>query len=206
MFASSSTYYGEKLLQFGNSAQGVGWKNESAQTIRFEQLVKVISSEKGFSINDLGCGTGAFFNYLNKRKVDFTYRGYDIMDDMVSRAISSVGNNSSCYFSTIIDASEMELANYTVASGIFNLKFSRTNEDWLQYIFDTITVMNEKSIDGFAFNALTRYSDPEFRKEELYYSDPLLFFDFCKKTFSNNVALLHDYNHYDFTILVRKNV
>jgi hypothetical protein len=128
------------------------------------------------------------------------------MDDMVSRAISSVGNNSSCYFSTIIDASEMELANYTVASGIFNLKFSRTNEDWLQYIFDTITVMNEKSIDGFAFNALTRYSDPEFRKEELYYSDPLLFFDFCKKTFSNNVALLHDYNHYDFTILVRKNV
>jgi len=41
-------------------------------------------------------------------------------------------------------------------------------------------------------------------KEELFYADPLYFFDLCKKNFSRNIALLHDYYEYDFTILVRK--
>ncbi|MBM3138043.1 MAG: class I SAM-dependent methyltransferase, partial [Chloroflexi bacterium] len=29
-------------------------------------------------------------------------------------------------------------------------------------------------------------------------------FDYCKVNFSKNVALLHDYKLYDFTIIVRK--
>jgi hypothetical protein len=41
-------------------------------------------------------------------------------------------------------------------------------------------------------------------KPELYYADPLFMFDHCKKKFSKNVALLHDYEEFDFTIIVRK--
>ncbi|MBC7939785.1 MAG: class I SAM-dependent methyltransferase, partial [Chitinophagaceae bacterium] len=37
-----------------------------------------------------------------------------------------------------------------------------------------------------------------------YYPDPLDLFDVCKRRFSRNVALLHDYGLYAFTILVRK--
>jgi len=29
-------------------------------------------------------------------------------------------------------------------------------------------------------------------------------FDYCKRTYSRDVALLHDYGLYEFTILVRK--
>ena len=64
--------------------------------------------------------------------------------------------------------------------------------------------MDRASQKGFAFNMLTIYSDKEYMKDNLYYSDPLFFFDFCKRNFSKNVALLHDYYEYDFTILVRK--
>jgi hypothetical protein len=64
--------------------------------------------------------------------------------------------------------------------------------------------MHEKSSKGFAFNALTKYSDEDKMQDYLFYSDPLYLFDYCKKHFSRNVALLHDYNQYDFTILVRK--
>jgi hypothetical protein len=65
--------------------------------------------------------------------------------------------------------------------------------------------MNEKSKAGFAFNVLTKYSDVEFMRKELYYADPCFLFDYCKRAFSKNVALLHDYNQYDFTLIVRKN-
>jgi hypothetical protein len=51
---------------------------------------------------------------------------------------------------------------------------------------------------------LTKYSDKEYMKEYLYYADPLYLFDYCKKHFSKNVALLHDYNLYEFSIIVRK--
>ena len=39
---------------------------------------------------------------------------------------------------------------------------------------------------------------------DLYYADPCALFDYCKRSFSRNVALLHDYEIYDFTLLVRK--
>ncbi len=53
------------------------------------------------------------------------------------------------------------------------------------------------------FNCLTSYSDPEKKRDELYYADPCALFDMCKRRYSRQVALLHDYGLYEFTILVR---
>jgi hypothetical protein len=41
-------------------------------------------------------------------------------------------------------------------------------------------------------------------REDLFYADPCELFDYCKTRFARNVALLHDYGLYEFTILVRK--
>jgi hypothetical protein len=41
-------------------------------------------------------------------------------------------------------------------------------------------------------------------QDYLYYADPRVLFDHCKTRYSKNVALLHDYGLYEFTILVRK--
>jgi hypothetical protein len=41
-------------------------------------------------------------------------------------------------------------------------------------------------------------------KPHLYYADPCDLFDLCKRRFSPQVTLLHDYGLYEFTILVRK--
>jgi hypothetical protein len=50
---------------------------------------------------------------------------------------------------------------------------------------------------------LTSYSDPEHMVDRLFYGDPCFYFDWCKRNLSRNVALLHDYGLYEFTILVR---
>jgi hypothetical protein len=55
---------------------------------------------------------------------------------------------------------------------------------------------------GFAFNALTSYSDRDKQRDDLYYADPLHWFDHCKKHYSRYVSLLHDYPLFEFTILV----
>jgi hypothetical protein len=51
---------------------------------------------------------------------------------------------------------------------------------------------------------LTKYSEKEFMRDNLYYADPLFIFDYCKKNFAKNIRLMHDYDLYEFTILVKK--
>jgi len=123
---------------------------------------------------------------------------------MTELAKKQFPETKSIKFKTIKDYADLDQADYSVASGIFNVKNNTDANDWQQYILATITTMSLYSRKGFAFNALTSYSDADKMKSDLYYSDPLFLFDYCKKKFSKEVALLHDYGIYDFTILVRK--
>lgn len=195
-------FYARNLEAHGTGAQGVGWKNEQAQLVRFEQLNKLFPTNESFSVNDLGCGTGAFADFLNQHYKVVKYVGYDMLDEMV-RLANAQHSTPNVSFQKITSASDMQSADFSVASGIFNIRYGMDDARWKQYILDTIHELHNKSKKGFAFNALTTYSDKEFMKEELFYSDPLMLFDYCKRNFSKNVALLHDYYQYDFTIIVR---
>lgn len=62
--------------------------------------------------------------------------------------------------------------------------------------------MNEMSRKGFSFNMLTNFVD--YKNPNLYYADPNYFFDYIRKNFSKNLILLHDYDLWEWTILVRK--
>ena len=57
---------------------------------------------------------------------------------------------------------------------------------------------------GFAFNCLTAYANLALIRNDLFYADPAAYFDLCKRRYSREVALLHEYGLYEFTITVRK--
>jgi hypothetical protein len=103
---------------------------------------------------------------------------------------------------------DLAVADYLTAGSIFNNKFDADTSDWQEMITETLRRMNSLCGRGFSFNMLTKYSDADrmAQRPDLFFGDPLFFFDFCKKNFSRNVALLHDYNLYDFTVLVRKDM
>jgi hypothetical protein len=96
------------------------------------------------------------------------------------------------------------VADYSVASGIFNVRLERSDTEWRDYLESTLDTLDRSSKLGFSFNCLTSYSDVDKMRNYLYYADPCSIFDFCKRRYSRHVALLHDYNLYEFTILVRK--
>ncbi|MCU0439843.1 MAG: class I SAM-dependent methyltransferase [Raineya sp.] len=199
-------FYKEQLELYGSTAQGVNWKDEDAQILRFVQLLKILENESvGFSINDLGCGYGALAPFMQKAGFqDFVFRGYDLSKDMIEKAKETYQNIAQASFYTIQKTQEMVEADYCVASGIFNKKLNLKEFEFLSYILETLEIMNEKSKKGFSFNMLTSYSDKDRQREDLYYANPSFIFDYCMRNFSRNVALLHDYKAYDFTILVKK--
>jgi SAM-dependent methyltransferase len=195
-------YYSAKLAEHGETPRGVDWNGEESQVLRFEQLTKVIPSPTDFSVNDLGCGYGSLLDYLKQHYRDFTYNGCDVSGDMIRAAQGRYSKDTNARFT--IASEPPEMADYGIASGILNVKLGRNDADWREYLLSILDVLNRTSRKGFAFNCLTSYSDADKMREYLYYADPCELFDHCKRQYSRQVALLHDYGLYEFTILVRK--
>lgn len=202
LLAEVANYYSTKLAEHGETPRGVDWNGEESQILRFQQLSKVISSSAGFSLNDLGCGYGALFDYLKLHYRDLVYNGCDVSADMINAARVRYAKDINAHFA--VASEPPEIADYAIASGIFNVRLGRNDAEWREYLEATLEVLNRTSKKGFAFNCLTSYSDQDKMRDYLYYADPCVLFDLCKKRYSRQVALLHDYGLYEFTILVRK--
>lgn len=199
-----TTYYEEKFRKNGPTPQGVDWNSKESQELRFLQLLKLIENNDrciDFSILDYGCGYGAFIDYLKKNYQNFNCTGYDSSKLMIEQAIKLHPDAPNCWIDNIDNIKKVD---YVVASGVFNIKLDYSNKVWSQYIFETLEHFNELSIKGFSFNILTKYSDKEYMKDHLFYADPLVLFEHCKRKYSKYIALLHDYPLYEFTIIVRK--
>jgi len=199
-----SEYYDDKLKVHGATPRGVDWNSSESQELRFVQLMKVIRNWTGDNtILDYGCGLGDLLKFIESVQSlnGCQYTGFDISKEMISQAANIHRNSLALWVS---EDTELNKYDYTVASGIFNVKQKVETEVWENYILDTLNHMNELTINGFSFNMLTSYSDTEYMKDYLYYADPMYYFDFCKRNFSKNVALLHDYDLFEFTILIMK--
>jgi SAM-dependent methyltransferase len=194
-------YYTEKVATHGCTARGADWKSEDSQRMRFEQFLRLIRPAGSFTINDYGCGYGALVDYLKSGNFSFRYRGFDVSEEMITRARRAHEGNTNCEF--FFEKSLLSPADYTVASGIFNVKLDTPEPEWREYVLDTLREFRELSRMAFAFNVLTSYSDPEFIRPDLYYANPLDLFDYCKRNLSKAVSLLHDYPLYEFTIVVQ---
>lgn len=197
-----ASYYSAKLAEHGETPHGVDWNGEESQALRFDQLSKILTGSEPISVNDLGCGYGAYFAYLLQRYKEVRYTGLDVSGDMVAAAKRRYGAAKNARF--VCAAVPDQVADFGVASGIFNVRLERSDADWQVYLRTTLDVLDRTSRKGFAFNCLTSYSDAGKMRDYLYYSDPCAVFDYCKRRYSRNVALLHDYDLYEFTILVRK--
>jgi len=195
-------YYTGKFEEHGGTPRGVDWNSPESQELRFAQLLRVVADpSKRFALNDFGCGYGALASYLEARGYDFSYCGFDLSTEMLEHAREANRGRSDVTFVGRVE--DLLLADYTVASGVFNVRLDVEEEAWTSYVLATLEQLSAVSKRGFAANMLTSYSDPERMREDLYYGDPRFFFDHCKRHFSRNVALLHDYDLYEFTLIVR---
>jgi SAM-dependent methyltransferase len=199
---SVERYYAERLRLHGPTARGVDWNSEASQELRFDRLLQVVGGTGEGSLLDVGCGYAALLDSMRRRGLPTEYRGFDISADMVAAAGLRHAHTPGARFTT--DPAALRPATWAVASGIFNVKLQHDTATWREYVLETVEALHQASERGFAFNMLSTYSDPDRRRDTLYYADPCEMFDLCKRRYSPHVALLHDYPLYEFTIVVRK--
>ena len=204
ILAGLKEHSAKSLATYGPTAKGVGQKDEASHLLRFDKLAQVIerpTSEAGITVNDWGCGYGAMSWYLNTLPSIRLrcYYGYDISEEML--AVAQASSPPRAEF--ILSSTVTKTADYSFVCGTFHQKMKGSDKLWQDYVEEALLQIASKSRRGLAFNLLSTYN-LDWKEEDLFYADPLYFFDFCKRNISRYVSLLHDYPLYEWTILVRK--
>ena len=193
-------YYASKLVQHGATPAGVDWNSEQSQHLRFDQFVPLVLDSDA-SICDYGCGYGAFLDYIRSRGHRGAYVGFDAAGEMIHEATTRHADDRLAHFTSV--RSDVPVSDFTVASGIFNVRLATPVEEWCEYMKATIGDLAALSRRGFAFNVLSSYSDLEKRRGDLYYADPRAVLDHCLGRWPRRVAVAHDYDLYEFTVTVK---
>lgn len=189
-----------RLADWGATARGVYWRNEDGQQLRFEVLARVFEGDKGpFTVNDLGCGYGAFFDFLAPRLGPRLARfaGIDISPAMVAEATARIHDSRAVFVRGLAAGED---ADYSFASGTFNMCLKARPAEWIAYVEASLAHLYGRSRKALAFNML---AGPGVVHEGLYYADPERFAAFCRG-FGAKVELVTDYPLDEWTIFARR--
>jgi len=195
-----ATYYATRLATHGTTPRGVDWNGIESHELRHNQFLRLID-DPAASVLDLGCGFGDFFRFLRQKGHRGRFIGYDVAPSMIEEAKRIYAESSGIVWK--VGATPDEIADYAIASGVFNVKGEVPNEDWGHYVDDTIEVLAKAGRRGFAFNVLSLSSDPDRRRPDLYYADPVSTLQKCLARFGRSVGIFQDYGLYEFTVIVR---
>jgi SAM-dependent methyltransferase len=203
VYASISAYYTEKVGRYGATPLGVDWSCIPTQELRFVQLLKLCSFAAPLSVNDLGCGYGALLAYLGKRHADaeVDYLGIDLSPAMLRRARRLWRNHGHAKF--VVAHMSPRIADYSVASGIFNVKLDQPIDRWERFIARTLSDMKECSRYGFAVNFKVHCPPSDAPRSELYHTLAEPWICYCKWELGLSVELVTAYGLREFTLLAR---
>jgi Methyltransferase domain len=197
-----AAYFTEALQTHGATAQGVGWRDQESQELRFSKLIQITRGSKKGRLVEVGCGWGALALWAAREGFDFEYIGYDISTEMISAARSNCQGLTKASFE--LGAGPFAPADWIVASGIFNVRLDTPDAAWRKQVDDTIDAMARSARLGFAINFLTGFSDEGRKEAYLYYPYPGEMLDSIMSRHGRTTIIMHDYPLYEFTILVYK--
>ena len=194
-------YYSGTIERHGPTPLGVDWPNAVSQYLRFVQLLKICDFERPFSLNDFGCGYGALLEFLALRHSEATvaYRGIDISPSMVAAARERWRDEKHAKFA--VGSRCGHIADYSLASGIFNVRLGHPVADWEAYVESILTDLHVSSRIGFTANFMLPH-DQKPTETGLYRTEPQRWVGFCERL-GCGVELLGDYGLREFTLLVR---
>jgi SAM-dependent methyltransferase len=197
--------YGQRLAECGPTPNGVYWRSSDGQMLRFEMLLGIVdptdAAQGKVTINDLGCGYGALFDRLadDPMMIDGRYHGYDISPEMIREAKARHMDRRADF---IVAAGPTREADYSVASGTFNMSMGNKAMPWRDYVFDSLAELWSKTRKGLAFNMLAGTGAD--KPGGLYYANAQDYFHFCTAHLSPKVELHQGYGMDEWTMYVRR--
>jgi SAM-dependent methyltransferase len=200
--ASVDAYYSATVEAFGATPRGVDWTCAATQQLRFVQLLRHCDKTTAASINDLGCGYGALLAFCRERAPGWRldYLGIDLSSAMVRAARSIWPEEPGVRF--VHGTRCPRVADYSIASGIFNVCGSIERRDWEEFIRATLRELKRASRRGFAVNFMAELAPGIDGPRELYRTPATPWVEFCEQQLGARTALIGNYGMREFTLWV----
>ena len=199
-----SNIYNKRFDTFNNTPKGVFWNNKLSQDLRLNIILdKILQNTKSdeFSIADIGCGYGRFYEILKERNLDdkVKYHGFDINQKIINFCKN---NKDFVNVKFGISALPFDDTDYVVMSGTYNLTPTNDISLWEDYIIKNLTNNWKFVRKAMIFNCLIK----EKRKIEkkLYYTELSWIKKMCERNFCNPEVVKHNLLKDDITIILKK--
>lgn len=202
--AAISHYYTRKINKYGVTPFGVDWTCVPTQELRFVQLLKVCDFASSFTLNDLGCGYGALVAYLDRRHANcpVDYLGIDLSPAMLNQARRLWKRHPHARFTS--GHTGLRKADYSVASGIFNVQMHLPIDLWELFIAETLRQLYRTSARGFSVNFMTASTSRQVRREGVYATEPDRWTKFIAREFDAATEVIDNYGMREVTLIVRR--
>ncbi|WP_262269218.1 class I SAM-dependent methyltransferase [Microvirga yunnanensis] len=172
------------------------------QSLRFRKLLKICQFGTPFSINDIGCGYGALLDYLA------LYHPEDVVDYLgVDVSLAMVRSGRKRWSGDAIRFhhgwESPRSADYSIASGIFNVMLDLPRPNWEHVIETTLLHLAATSRKGYAVNFVHESGFGQEARPGLYCTTPDRWIAFCESHLGAEVSLIEGYGMSEFTLLMK---
>ena len=199
-----SKIYSKRFDNYNNTPKGVFWNSKLSQDLRLniilDKILKNTKSEE-FSIADIGCGYGRFYEIIKERNLGdrVQYYGFDINQKLINFC-----KNNKDFENVEFAISEFPFKNtdYVIMSGTYNLTPTNNIPLWEDYVIKNLTSNWKLVKKAMIFNCLIK----EKRKIEkkLYYTELSWLQKICERNFCDPMVIKHNLLKDDITIILKK--
>jgi SAM-dependent methyltransferase len=197
-------HYRNTFVEHGSTSKGVDWGDkEWAALLRQNKMLEVIREPIATksTVLDVGCGYGALADVIMKKRLNISYTGVDIVEEMVAEGKK---RHPSYQFicGDIMDA-EIGKYDYVFCNGILTQKLNASTLLMNQFTQRLIKKMFDTCNYGVAFNVMTTFVN--FQKDNLYYRNPAELMAWCMSELTPHVKIDCAYDlWYEYTVYLYK--
>lgn len=191
------TRYQQRFAQFGHNRKTLGW-DKDCQNVRFAAVFEGLRDEDYGSIIDVGCGFGDLLTYLRRRGWRGFYTGIDLVPELIVQAEQVHKSDPLSNFESvdITNQRPSSLADLAVAIGIFNHRLRQPQGEYVREMIDAMWNLSGHTV---VCDFLSTSSEPERRRDDLFYADPKDAFDIGSQ-YSRRIMLHHSYMPFEFQL------
>jgi SAM-dependent methyltransferase len=196
--------YNERFLKLGPSPEASMWFSKTRQIARFDVIfnqLKLFHQRNSISISDVGCGYGAFLQYLSEKKIDeeLSYYGYDVSPEVIKFCKNKYFERASFYTKSV----PIHKTDFVIMSGTFNFFPIQDYNAWKVYLFNSLKLLWSKAKCAMIFN-LQISNQAAITTEGIVYAAQEQVEQFCKKNFGNIRVINNPMIPKDKTFVVSK--
>lgn len=199
----TAAYYGAKVREHGATPLGADWRCEPTQQLRFVQLLRLCEGTDAYSLDDLGCGYGALLHFLGRRRMlrRVDYLGIDVSPDMIASARRARPRHAHRF---VVGTRSPRRADYSVASGIFNVRLDTPLAVWETFVRQTLDELSGASRLGFAVNFMEPLPAAIESPRELYRPDAQRWIGYLECALGLRIEPVRGYGLREVTLLARR--